>query len=109
MKLPTTAVALKHADVVLRASLFPYLKEKQSANIFYGFFYEVESRHQHPGNNEKEEDEGEEEEEEHVFWFAEVFSTCSPAEELLLEVWDPSAAASATGFTTVSLGSGAAS
>lgn len=46
---------------------------------------------------------------EHVFWFAEVFSTCSPAEELLLEVWDPSAAASATGFTTVSLGSGAAS
>lgn len=69
--------------------------------FFIGFFYEVESRHQHPGNNEKEE--------EHVFWFAEVFSTCSPAEELLLEVWDPSAAASATGFTTVSLGSGASS
>lgn len=25
-----------------------------------------------------------------VFWFSEVFSTCSPAKELLLEVWDPS-------------------
>lgn len=75
--------------------------------FFMGLFYEVESRHQHPGNNEK--NMGEEEEEEHVFWFAEVFSTCSPAEEPLLEVWDPSAAASATGFTTLSLGSGAAS
>lgn len=43
-------------------------------------FYEVESRHQHPGNNEEDE----------VLWWTDEFSTCSPAEELLVEAWDPS-------------------
>lgn len=56
-----TGVALKHADVVLCASLFPSSQEKQSEDTFYGVFfmdvfYEVESRHQHPGNNEEEEE-----------------------------------------------------